>query len=80
MYVVAVIAISATTAGAWSHKSGQKARVRFLATSTLVRSAWGGTNEDTYLAQLTFTPTDNPLLVRLVDSYQVLHRRYRMDR
>jgi hypothetical protein len=69
IYVVAVIVLSTRPAGAWPHKSGQKARVRFLATSTLVRSAWGGTNEDTYLAELTFTPADTAIVVRLVDSY-----------
>jgi len=66
--IVAVIAFSTTASGAWRHKSWQNARVRFLATSTLIR-IWGGPNEDTYLAQLTFMPNDDPLVVRLVDSY-----------
>jgi hypothetical protein len=67
-YLFAVIAISTTIAGAWPHKNGQKARVRFLATSTLIRGNWGP-NEDTYLAELTFAREGDPLLVRLVDSY-----------
>jgi hypothetical protein len=66
--VVAVIVISTTTVGAWPHKNEQKARVRFLATSTLLRT-WGAPNEDTYLAELTLTTKDDPLMVRLVDSY-----------
>jgi hypothetical protein len=66
--IVAVIAISTTTAGAWPHRNEQKARVRFLATSTLVRT-WGAPNEDTYLAKLTLTLNDDPLMVRLIDSY-----------
>jgi hypothetical protein len=65
--IVAVIAIS-TTAGAWPHKNRQGARVRFLATSTVIRT-WGAPNEDTYLAELTFIPKDDPLVVRLIDSY-----------
>ena len=66
--IVVGIAISTTTAGAWPHKNGQKARVRFLATSTLIRGTFGR-NEDTYLAELTFTREGDPHLVRLVDSY-----------
>lgn len=66
--MVAVIAISTTTAGAWPHKNGQKARVRFLATSTLIRGTFGR-NKDTYLAKLILTLEGDPLLVRLVDSY-----------
>jgi hypothetical protein len=69
MYIVAVIVLTTRAADAWPHKNRQKARIHFLATSTLVRGVWGGTNEDTYLAQLTFTPTDSPLVVCLVDSY-----------
>jgi hypothetical protein len=52
----AVIAISTTTAGAWPHRHGQKAHVRFLATSTLIRGTFGQ-NEDTFLAQLLFPKT-----------------------
>jgi hypothetical protein len=63
-----VIALAITTAGAWLHKNGQKARVRFLASSTLIRGTWGP-NEDIYLAELTFTREGDPLLVRLMDSY-----------
>lgn len=66
--IVAIIAISATTAGAWPHKSGQKARVRFVATSTLIRGTWGQ-NEDTYLAQVLTAHGEEPYLIRLVDAY-----------
>ena len=64
----AIIAISATMAGAWPHKRGQKARVRFPATSTLVRGTWGQ-NEDTYLAELSLSHDTESALVRLVDAY-----------
>jgi len=43
----------------------QKAHVRFLATGTIIRGNFG-TNQDTYLAEL--TDGDN-LLIRLVDEY-----------
>jgi len=66
--IVMVITISTATVYAWPHKNGQKARVQFLATSTLIRGNWGP-NEDTYLAELTFTPEGDPPLVLLVDSY-----------
>jgi hypothetical protein len=42
--------------------------VRFLATRTLIRGTFGQ-NDDTYLAELTFTHKEGPVLVRLVDSY-----------
>lgn len=60
--------MTATTAGAWPHRHGQKARVRFLATSTLIRGTWGP-NEDTYLAQLLLPKQNETVLVRLVDAY-----------
>ena len=66
--VAVVLATSAATAGARPHKQGQKAQIRFLATSTLVRGTWGW-NEDTYLAELRLTTGGEPLLVRLVDAY-----------
>ena len=66
--ICALIALSATTAGAWPHKRGQKARVRFLATSTLVRGTFGQ-NEDTYLAQVFTARGDESYLIRLVDAY-----------
>ena len=66
--LVAAIAISTTSGASWPHRNGQKARVRFLATSTLVRGTWGR-SEDTCLAEVTFTSESDPLLVRLVDSY-----------
>ncbi len=66
--VAVVLAISAAAAGAWPHKRGQVAQIRFQATSTLVRGTWGW-NKDTYLAELRFTTGGEPLLVRLFDSY-----------
>ena len=74
--VAVVLAISTAAAGAWPHKQGQIAQVRFLATSTLVRGTWGW-NEDTYLAELRFTAGGEPLLVRLVDAYPNEGRRSR---
>lgn len=65
--VFVVIAIT-TTAGAWPHKKGQKARVRFLATSTLIRGTFGQ-NEDTYLAQVFNARGEESYLIRLVDAY-----------
>jgi hypothetical protein len=67
LFIVVVIAISTATTGAWPHKQGQKAQVRFVATSTLIRGTWGP-NEDTYLAELTFKNNETQL-IRLVDSY-----------
>ncbi|MGB9232561.1 MAG: hypothetical protein WCC24_22665 [Terracidiphilus sp.] len=69
-FVAALIlfAIFVSTAGAWPHKQEQKVRVRFLATSTLIRGTWGQ-NEDTYLAQLDFRRNDGKVLVRLMDAY-----------
>lgn len=66
--IFAVIAISTTTAGAWPHRHGQKARVRFLATSTLIRGTFGQ-NEDTYLAQVFTARGNESHLIRLVDAY-----------
>jgi hypothetical protein len=60
--------MTVATAGAWPHRHGQKARVRFLATSTLIRGTWGQ-NEDTYLAQLLLPKQNEAVLVRLVDAY-----------
>ena len=42
--------------------------VRFIASSTLVRAAWGG-NQDVYLVELKNRPDDTPFLVKLVDEY-----------
>ena len=65
---IAVIVLAAASAGAWPHRHAQKARVRFLATSTLIRGTWGQ-NEDTYLAQLMLPKQNEAVLVRLVDAY-----------
>lgn len=56
------------TPGAWAHRHGQKARVYFLATGTLVRGSWGQ-NQDTYLAQLFLPKQKAAVLVRVVDTY-----------
>lgn len=48
-----VVVLTARTAGAWPHRQGHKARVQFVATSTLIRGTWGQ-NEDAYLVKLLF--------------------------
>lgn len=53
---------------AWPHRQGQKANVKFLATSTILRTTWGQ-NEDTYLAEVSFAPGETPVLARLIDAY-----------
>jgi hypothetical protein len=58
----------AMPAAAWPRRYGQKMRVRFLATSTLLRGTWGW-NEDTYLAEILLPKQDETVLVRLVDAY-----------
>lgn len=63
-----VIAVSVTGVSARPHRHVLKARVRFWATSTLVRGTWGQ-NEDTYLAELRFAHSEEVLLARLVDTY-----------
>jgi hypothetical protein len=42
--------------------------VRFVASSTMVRQAWGG-NQDVYLVELKKTSKDPPFLAKLVDEY-----------
>lgn len=66
--ILLIAALNTSTAGAWLHRHGPKTRVRFLATSTLVRGTWGE-NEDTYLAQLLLPKQNEAVLVRLVDAY-----------
>lgn len=63
-----VITLAGPSAGAWPHHHGKKARVHFLANSTLLRYTWGQ-NQDTYLAQLFFPKQSVPVLARLVDVY-----------
>lgn len=46
-----------------------KARVRFLATSWVIRGTWGH-NEDKYLAEIALTPSDAPSLAYLIDNYR----------
>lgn len=66
--ILIVITLAGTSARAWPHHHGQKARVHFLATSTLIRGTWG-MNEDTYLAQLFFPKQSAPVLARLMEAY-----------
>jgi len=66
--ITLLVAICTPNAGAWPHEHGQKARVRFLAASTLIRGTWGK-NEDTYLAQIELPKENKAFLVRLVDAY-----------
>jgi hypothetical protein len=66
--IFAIIAFSTNSTGAWPHKNGQTLRVRFLATSTLIRGTFGQ-NEDIYLAQLILPTQGEEVLVRLVDAY-----------
>ena len=66
--IFAVMTLATSSAGAWPHKHGQKARVHFPATSTLIRGTWGQ-NEDTYLAQLHLPKQNEAVLVGLVDAY-----------
>jgi hypothetical protein len=68
--ILLVTALSASVAGAWPwrYRHVEKAGVRFLATSTLVRGTWGW-NEDSYLAELHLAADNKMTLVRLVDAY-----------
>jgi hypothetical protein len=60
--------VSCSTALARTQKCGQKARVKFLAASTLIRGTFGP-NEDTYLAELGLDKKSEHILVRLIDAY-----------
>ena len=66
--VLLAISFATAAAGGWHHKHEQKARVRFLATSTVIHGTLGP-NEDTYLARLLFPRQNEAVLVRLVDAY-----------
>jgi hypothetical protein len=66
--IVLLAGVSSAPLKAWPHKHGQDAHVRFLATSTLIRSNWGQ-NEDTYLAELSLSHDTESILVRLVYVY-----------
>jgi len=65
--IASIVVISASTVGAWPHRKGQRSRVRFLASSTLIRMIWA-CGEDRYFAELTFAVNDELLLARLSDS------------
>jgi hypothetical protein len=45
-----------------------KARVRFLATGTLIRGTQGS-NQDQYLVEVAETPASEPIIARLLDDY-----------
>ena len=66
--MAAVVVLTTRTAGAWPHRQGQRARVQFVATSTLIRGTWGQ-NEDAYLVKLLFPKQNETVLVRLIDTY-----------
>ncbi len=66
--VLTLIAVSTHSAEARSRNRVQKAQVRFLATSTILRGTWGS-NEDTYLAELHLSAKSEPVIVRLIDEY-----------
>ena len=66
--VALLMTVACSTASAWRHKHGQRVRVRFLATSTLIRGTFGQ-NEDTYLAQVFTRRGDESYLIRLIDAY-----------
>jgi hypothetical protein len=66
--VMACIAAAVTSADARARIRVQKAHVRFLATSTVVRGSWGY-NQDTYLAELRPARNGELQLVRLIDEY-----------
>ena len=65
---MACIAAAVTSADARPRIRVQKARVRFLATSTFVRGTWGY-NQDIFLVELTPVRNGELLLVRLIDEY-----------
>ena len=68
MTTILVVVLLSRSAGAWRHQRGQKALVRFWATSTLVRGTWG-LNQDIYLAELRFPKQHESVLMRLIDAY-----------
>lgn len=63
-----LMTMACSTASAWRHERGQRVRVRFLSTSTLIRGTFGQ-NEDVYFAQVFTRHGDEPYLIRLVDAY-----------
>jgi hypothetical protein len=58
----------ALTAGASRHPRFIKARVRFLATSTVFHSDFGA-NQDIYLAEVDLRGSSGGTLIRLIDEY-----------
>jgi hypothetical protein len=54
--------------GAQARTRVEKAHVRFLATSTLVRGTYGY-NQDVFLVELRFTAHGESLLAQLIDEY-----------
>ena len=65
---IILLLIASATAGARRRSDIQRVTVRFLATSTVVRGTWAY-NQDTYLAELVPSESNQHLLIRLVDEY-----------
>jgi hypothetical protein len=70
--LMACIAVAVTSADARARIRVQKAHVRFLATSTMVRGTWGY-NQDIFLAELQPARHGELQLVRLIDEYPNLY-------
>lgn len=66
--IIVVALIGNIPSFARNHSQTIKANVRFLATSTLLRTTWGW-NRDTYLAELTPAVHGESILVRVLDAY-----------
>lgn len=67
--IVVLLTGYSTFAGAASRIHPKKARVRFIATSSLYRTTWG-MNEDIYLGELTFTKRENEqVFARVINQY-----------
>jgi hypothetical protein len=65
---IMLLLIASTAVSARRRSDIQRATVRFLATSTVVRGTWAY-NQDTYLAEFVPSGSNQPLLIRLVDEY-----------
>jgi hypothetical protein len=70
LLVIATFLVGTVLTGTTEAKDRQvlKARVRFLATGSLIRGTWGS-NQDQYLVEVAETPTSEPVLARLIDDY-----------
>ncbi len=65
---IALVVLFALSCDARPRLRVEKGKVRFLATSWVIRGTWGR-NEDTYLAELTLPSEQIPSLIRLMDNY-----------